>query len=188
MTVTTESRNVVTNLVRAATAACAMVALTGCLQMQGVHQVNPHGDSDGGGYAITLDTPTYLAMLVDNPNALDSLKRYSRPRTQHQDGKTTISDLSGNAGMEHAYDEFECRPAAGAPGWSDCSFAYRKNGLTFPGWSVDWAVVLRPEMVVLSSNHHRSSVKNGARILRWQFDGNRLNEFDISFTVRVPKA
>lgn len=173
---------------RPAAAACAIVSLTGCLQMQDVHYVSHHGDSDGGGYSITMDTAAYLAMSIDKPAALDGLKRYSRPSTQHQDGRTTIADLSGSANMEHAYESFQCQPAAGLQGWYDCTFSYRQSSLTFPGWSVNWAAVLPPEMAVLESNHHRSSVKNGGRILQRQCDGNQINAVGFSFIVRVLKA
>lgn len=168
--------------------AVSAAALTGCFDMRGVHYVNHKGDSDAGAYSITMETPLYIAMMADKPATFDSLKRYSRPRATHRDGRTTIADDSGGATMERAYDRFDCKPSPGLSGWSDCSYSYSNSGLTFPAWSLDWSVVLHPEMVVLRSNHERRTVRNGVQVLQWYFDGNRVNSFDIDFTVRVPNS
>lgn len=161
--------------------------LAGCLQVEGVHYLNHRGDSDQGSYEVSMPTVLYLAYLGDHPEGLSGLRRFSRPKTWTRDGQTYFSDTSGNAQMEHFYDRFECEPAP-ISGWSDCSFSMSKSDMTFPGWRVDWKVVLHKEMVVLSSNHQRRVTREGQQQLIWEFDGDRLNAFAIVFKVRVPNA
>ena len=171
----------------AALVACT-AALTGCIQMDGVHYVNHYGEPDAGGYSFSIDTPIYLALIADKPDTLDDLRGYSRPRVSYSGGRTTISDMSGGASMDKAYTSYNCVASPGLVGWSDCSFSYRNNRMTFPGWSLGWTVVLHREMVLLNSNHDRRTTRNGAQVLQWQFDGDQVNAFDISFKVRVPNA
>lgn len=160
---------------------------TGCLQLEGIHVVNHHGDADQGSYRLSMPTYLYAANLEQSVDLLADLRRHSNPQTWSADGQTYVADTSGNAEMEHLYDRFRCEPAP-QRGWSDCFFSMSKNDLTFPGWRVDWKVVLHKEMVVLQSNHHRVVRRNGENVLVWQFDGNRVNGFDIRFALRVPNA
>jgi hypothetical protein len=164
------------------------VLATGCLEIRGEHTLNGRGEADSGSYVFRMDSVAYAALLIDKPDAFDGLRRHSRPVTRHRDGWTTLSDTSGTVAMENFYDRVECRPAPALSGWSDCTYTMRRNDLTFPAWSLDWQVVLRAEMRLLRSNHHRRGTRDGDTVLAWNFDGNRVNGYDVVFTVRVPNT
>jgi len=56
-----------------------------------------------------------------------------------------------------------------------------------PGWSINWDVVLQPNMKVLTSNHQRAAREDGRDHLIWCFDGNKTSSANVDFTVRVLK-
>lgn len=162
------------------------LATTGCIEIEGVHYVNYYGLSDSGGYVLSMNSATYSLALVDDPNMFDELYDFSNPSITTRDGRTYLSDTSGYAEMEHFYQNFDCNPTPNRPNWSDCSFGINEKDWDFPNWSVDWTVVLRNEMELIDSNHHRSTTTKGKPTLVWSFDGNKTSRFDINFTVRVP--
>lgn len=162
------------------------LALGGCIQIDGVHYVNAKGDSDGGGYVLSMNNLMYLSMLQDKPQVLDDLKKFSRPSISQRGENTYIADRSGTAMMDRFYDRVRCTPARA--GWSDCTYSMRQDGWTFPAWSMDWKVVVPRHWVVLESNHDRRILSGDQQQLLWTFDGNRVNGFDITFTVRVPNS
>ena len=55
-----------------------------------------------------------------------------------------------------------------------------------PNWSIDWEVVLQPDMKVIASNHQRTRREDGLDRLIWYFDGNRVSQASVDFTVRIP--
>ena len=162
--------------------------VSGCFHTKGVHYVNHYGDSDNGGYIMSMNSGIYLAYIAEHPDGFSGLSKFSRPSITHNEGITYISDKSGNASMENFYDNYKCVPTQNKRGWSDCTFIMNKDKLDFLGWSFDWNVVLHREMVLLNSNHHRKRVSNGVPTLMWYFDGNRVSEVDVKFTVRVPNS
>jgi len=164
----------------------ACLELAGCIQIDGVHYLNAYGQADGGAYVMSMENLVYAAMLQDQRNLMDTLRTFSSPSISRDDDRTFISDRSGRVRMEKFYDRIDCRPAL--TGWSDCSYSMRQNDWTFPGWSIDWTVVVPRGWTVLDSNHDRRVVTGTDQQLIWHFDGNRVNAFDISFTVRMPDA
>ena len=165
---------------------CFALTATGCLKVEGVHYINHHGDSDRGGYVVSMNSALYLSLIADDPKIFDDLYKFSDPSINSSEGTTYISDTSSYAQMEHFYDNFNCVPTPGYSNWSDCTFNLSSDNLNFPNWAVDWQVVLQDEMRVLNSNHHRYMTRNGKPTLVWNFDGNRTSSFDVNFTVRVP--
>lgn len=172
-----------------------VLLLAGCFEYTGVHNLNYHGRPDGGGYRFAMDVSTYLlaaAAARDRGEAdpIATLRQrfatYSSPRSRTDDGKIIVEDVSGTARMERAYDSARCADVGGAR--SECRFRLESRGLDIIGWKLVWLVVLRPEMTVVSSNHHTTRIRDGRRELIWTFDGNRTSTVDIDFTVRTPRA
>lgn len=91
--------------------------------------------------------------------------------------------------MEHFYDTSSCKPAP-VSGFMDCHFGFTipRDFAKIPNWSIDWEVVIQPNMRVLSSNHQRTRREGGLDHLLWYFDGNRVSEAEVDLTVRTPKA
>lgn len=162
------------------------LAVSGCMQVDGVHVVNRRGETDGGGYVMSMATLVYLSMMQEQPQLLNDLRKFSRPTVEQQGDTTYIADRSGQAGMEKFYDSVDCRWAT--LGWSDCTYRMRQTGWNFPAWSMDWKVVLPKGWAVIDSNHDRRTVTSSEQQLVWHFDGNQVNSFDITFTVRVPSS
>ncbi|MEL6987952.1 MAG: hypothetical protein AAGK97_08985 [Bacteroidota bacterium] len=167
-------------------AICISLTTTGCFKVEGIHYVNHNGSADSGGYSISMFSTFYSSLIADDPGTFDDLYTFSNPSISTRDGETFISDTSGSAKMENFYDSFNCVPAPTDPNWSDCTFQFDSDDLTFPNWSVNWQVVLHDEMVIINSNHHKYTNTKGNPTLSWYFDGNKTSSFDVSFTVRVP--
>jgi len=165
--------------------------LTGCFQVQGVHYIHRYGESDDGAYRITMNRLTYAALQSDDhySDLMKQLHSWSRPTTRTEGDSVLLEDNTGNASMEHFYDSYHCS-AAPLQGYMDCRFAFKidKEMGALPDWSIDWEVVLQPDMQVIQSNHQRTRRQNGLDHLIWYYDGNRTSEASVDFTVRVPKA
>jgi hypothetical protein len=168
----------------------ASCMLTGCFDVQGVHVLHYWGDNDTGAYRIKMNSLTYA--LLDNEEyskMLKNLRSWSRPTTRAADDSVYLEDASGTASMEHFYDSFACK-AAPVSGFMDCRFTFNlpKKFGEMPDWSIDWEVVLEPGMRVVSSNHQRTRHESGHDRLIWYFDGNRVSEANVDFTIRTPRA
>ena len=164
-------------------------ALTGCIQIDGVHVLHASGD-DTGTYRLTMNGLTFAMLSSDSQYAkmMRDLRTWSRPSTQFDD-LAHIQDLSGNASMEHFYREFSCRPAPVA-GFTDCHYAFElpEDFAKSMGWSVDWDVVLQPGMKVVDSNHHRRLRRGGQDHLIWYFNGNEESAARVDFTIRARRG
>ena len=132
---------------------------------------------------------TYAALNSDNKYSgmLDQLRKWSRPTTRIDGDSVHLEDTSGKASMEHFYDRYNCK-AAPLSGSRDCTFALNipKELGSMPNWSIDWEVVLQPDMKVIASNHQRTRREDGLDRLIWYFDGNRVSQASVDFTVRIP--
>ncbi len=169
-------------------AACFM--LTGCFDIQGVHVLHYYGESDTGSYRIKMSRLTYSLLDQDkSSDMLKDLRKWSRPLTRAEGDDVYLEDNSGKASMEHFYDNFNCSTSA-QPGNMDCRFAFKvpKELADLANWSIDWEVVLQPDMRVLASNHQRTRREDGRDRLIWFFDGNHVSAASVDFTVRIPKA
>jgi hypothetical protein len=165
---------------------CAL--LSSCFQIQAVHVLHYYGENDTGGYRIGFKSAMY-SMLTQNGKLneiLQSLRRWSRPSVRNEGDDVYVEDTTGQASMENFYDTHTCRRVS--LDFSECHFSF-----TVPpdigqlvGWSVDWEVVLQPDMTVLSSNHQRIRQVDGLEHLIWFFDGNRDSNASVDFVVRVP--
>jgi len=164
----------------------ASFVLTGCFEIQGVHVLHSYGESDTGWYRIKMsrammDNGRYGKMLKD-------LRTWSRPATRSDDDNYYVEDVTGTASMEHFYQTYKCETSP-QPGYADCHFAFSLPGDVgdLPGWSINWDVVLQPNMKVLTSNHQRAAREDGRDHLIWCFDGNKTSSANVDFTVRVLK-
>lgn len=165
--------------------------LTGCFEIQGVHVLHYYGESDTGSYRITMNSLTYATLESNNQYSkmLKDLRTWSRPTTRREEDSVHLEDNSGTASMERFYDSFTCKEAP-VFGFVDCRFSFNvpKDFGAMPNWSIDWEVVLQPDMKVVSSNHQRTRRANGLDRLIWYFDGNRVSEASVDFTIRTPRA
>ena len=171
-----------------ATIAAALCTLTGCFQIEAVHYLHRYGDDDAGSYRIKLNRVTYDALRSDAKfsEMWKGLRSFSRPVAREDGDFVYLEDTTGRASMERFYDTYDCK-AAPVKGYVDCHFAFKinKDVGDLPDWSVDWEVVLQPDMILLSSNHQRARRENGLDHLIWFFDGNRVSEASVDFNVRV---
>lgn len=161
--------------------------LTGCFQFEVVHVVHRMGESDTGAYRLKI-----LKGLVDEDqldNMVSKFRQWSRPEMRRDSEAVYIEDNTGGAKMEHFYDSYNCQ-ASIYRDRSDCHFAFAlpQNVANLAGWSINWEVVLQPDMTLISSNHHQIRRTGGLTHLVWNFDGNRRSDASVDFVVRVPRA
>jgi hypothetical protein len=172
-----------------ATLAAALCTLTGCFQVEGVHYLHRYGESDAGSYRIKLPQIAYEALRNDAKfsEMWKALRSFSRPVAREEGDFVFLEDTTGRASMERFYDTSVCRPAS-ARGYADCHFAFKIDQSSvegLPGWSIDWEVILQPDMTLLSSNHHRTRRENGLQHLIWSFDSSLASGASVDFNVRV---
>ena len=179
------------NALRVLVLAIVCCMLTGCFQLEGIHVLHDFGENDTGSYRISMSRQDYKALTEEAKfsEIMGDLKKFSRP-TARQSGDTVyLEDNTGNASMEHFYETYGCK-AAPVRGFDDCHFGFsitEEMGRE-KGWSIDWEVVMQPDMKLVASNHQRIRRTDGRDHLIWYFDGNRDSNASIDFTVRVPLA
>jgi hypothetical protein len=179
------------NALRVSVLLVACWLLTGCFQLEGVHVLHHYGENDTGSYRIAMSAGVYKALTEETKfsEIIGNLKKWSRPTTRRSGDTVYLEDNTGNASMEAFYQTSDCK-AATMRGFDDCHFAFKipdELGKE-TGWSIDWEVVLQPDMKLISSNHQRKRRTDGLDHLVWYFDGNRDNNASIDFVVRVPVA
>lgn len=173
---------------------CLTLVLSGCFEFRVFHVLNYYGNTDEGGYSLLFSDDLLLLAGEDEArNLINNTRRdlsdMSNPTTRYDSQGIYIEDLSGNAAMEHMYDSYNCDRSTISNGRINCRFVFHNDeDLYFPDWIVDWTVVLKPDMRIVRSNHHRQRTENGYRQLTWYFDGDIVSEVDIDFTVNVPIA
>jgi hypothetical protein len=167
-----------------------LLFLTGCFQTEVYHKLENHGNSDHGGYRISMAPSVYMMLVSDDgfSEAMNSLRRFSNPQVSTKGGVTSIEDISGNASMEHFYDQVECVKDPRSFRHAKCTYRWTLTDADYYGWSVNWVVALERDMTVLSGNYNRTRQENGAKQLIWLFDGNHTSSAKVEFTVRVKRA